>query len=239
MPNYHAANTVMNPTRFPGGLNTCNVTDAMAQLGMLDPSRIQNFFSDFITYTAADWTVTKVGAGTNALTTGAGGWLLITNAAADNDSVFHQLPSPAFSLSANKRAFFKCRFKVSDATQSDIQFGLLSTDTTPFDVTDGIYMLKPDDAATVNVICRKDATTGSISGTAVATLVSDTFVTFGWAYDGKASVEFYFDDVKVYTLDASSTYLPDTLLTPSFGLQNGEAVAKNMTVDYIFAAVER
>jgi hypothetical protein len=41
------------------------------------------------------------------------------------------------------------------------------------------------------------------------------------------------------SLSASSTYLPDTELTVSFGIQNGEAVAKTMTVDYIFAAKER
>ena len=36
-----------------------------------------------------------------------------------------------------------------------------------------------------------------------------------------------------------ATYLPDTELTISFGVQNGEAVAKTMTIDYIFAARER
>ena len=42
------------------------------------------------------------------------------------------------------------------------------------------------------------------------------------------------------SLNASSTYLPDaTNLTVSMTLQNGEAVAKTMTVDYIFAAKQR
>ena len=60
----------------------------------------------------------------------------------------------AFSFTPGKKAFFKCRFKVSDATQSDVVIGLQVIDTTPLDVTDGIYFLKPDDAATVNFVVR-------------------------------------------------------------------------------------
>jgi len=60
-----------------------------------------------------------------------------------------------------------------------------------------------------------------------------------WYYDGKSSVKYFVNDVHKGTLDGSSTYLPDTELTISFGIQNGEAVAKIMTVDYIFAAKER
>ena len=31
----------------------------------------------------------------------------------------------------------------------------------------------------------------------------------------------------------------DEVLTPSFGIQNGEAAAKTMSIDYILAAKER
>lgn len=229
----------MNPTRFPGGINNSVITETTGNLGFPDPTKFHTYFNDFDTYTAGDWVVTETGVATQVLTDGDGGWLLVTNAAADNDASFSQLAIESFALTAGKRAFFKTRFKCSDVTQSDLQFGLLGVDTTPFDVTDGIYMLKADGAATVDIYVRKDATTGSNSATAVATLTNDTFVTFGWAYDGVDVVEFFFNDVKVYTLDGSSTYLPDALLTPSFGVQNGEAVAKNMTLDYIFVAIER
>jgi len=36
-----------------------------------------------------------------------------------------------------------------------------------------------------------------------------------------------------------ASYFPDTTLTVSFALQNGEAVAKTMTVDYVYVAQER
>jgi hypothetical protein len=227
------------PTRFPGGLNTTALPLAMSMMGQLDPSKFHTFFTDFDTYTAADWTVTEVGVATQALTAGDGGLLLVTNAAADNDSSFQQNVVASFLMAAGKKAFFKCRFQVSDATQSDIQMGLIIADTTPMDATDGIYFQKDDGDAQIDVIVRKDATTGSTTETNVATLVAATNTVWAWYFDGVDTVRFYVDDALVATLDGTSTYLPDANLSVSFGLQNGEAVAKTMTVDYIFAAKER
>ena len=52
------------------------------------------YFNDFMTYNSGDWTVTTTEAGTTpaeAITSGAGGQLLLTNAAGDNDLDFLQL----------------------------------------------------------------------------------------------------------------------------------------------------
>jgi hypothetical protein len=38
---------------------------------------------------------------------------------------------------------------------------------------------------------------------------------------------------------AVTDYLPDTDLSLGFGIQNGEAVAKTMTLDYVGVAKER
>ena len=117
--------------------------------------------------------------------------------------------------------------------------GLILTDTTPLDATDGIYFQKDDGDAQLDIYVRKDATTGSTSVSNVATVVSDTFLTVGFEYDGMQTITAFVDNALVARLDASSTYLPDTLLNVSFGVQNGEAVAKTLTLDYIFAAQER
>ncbi|CDO34435.1 hypothetical protein [Novosphingobium sp. KN65.2] len=231
------------PTRFPYGVTNVAKSNPLGQFGMLDPTQWHVYFNDFDTYNAADWTITTTEAGagsaTEALTDIDGGALLITNDSADNDNDFFQKIGESFKMEAGKKAFFKARFKVSDATQSDVVIGLQVTDTTPLDVTDGIYFLKADDAATISVICRKDASTGSTSASAIATLSDDTFVTVAWYYDGKDAVAYYIDDVHLGTLDGSSTYLPDTELTVSFGIQNGAAAAKTMTLDYVFAAKQR
>lgn len=227
-------------TRFPYGLTNVGETDLFADMVQPDPTLFHTYFNDFDTYTAGDWTVTETDSGaTQALTAGDGGLLLITNTAANDDLVALQKNPAAFTFTAGKKTFFRCRFKVSDATQSDIIFGLQVVDSTPLDVTDGIYFLKADGAATVDFICRKNASTGSTSAAAVATMANDTFIELGFYYDGQSKVAYEVNGSVLGSLDASSTYLPDTICTVSFALQNGEAVAKTMTVDYVYVAKER
>lgn len=230
----------MTTTNFPDGVTNAALNSALTDLIMDDPTKVHTYFNDFNDYTGANFVVTSVGSGTQALTAGDGGLLLLTNTAADNDNNFLQKTPAAFAMTAAKKAWFSCRFKVSDATQSDVQLGIIIVDTTPLDATDGIYFIKNDDAATIDIVVRKNATTGSNSKTAIATLVTDTYITLQWYYDGNGRVFYGVNGVLIGSLDASSTYLPDaTNLTMSFGIQNGEAVAKTMTVDYVFAAFER
>lgn len=232
-----------SPTRFTNGLTTVRKATSLGNYGMPDPTGWHTYFNDFDTYVVGDWTITTTEAGagsaTEALADADGGVLLITNDAADNDCDFFQKVGESFLLTAGKRAFFKARFKVSDATQSDFVMGLQVTDTTPLAVTDGIYFQKDDGDTQLDVYCQKDASTGQTSATNIATVADDTYLTVAWAYDGKSELAYFVNDVQLGTLNASSTYLPDTELTVSFGIQNGEAVAKTMSVDYIFASFER
>jgi hypothetical protein len=191
---------------------------------------------DFDYYTAGDWTVTETDAGaTQALTDGDGGLLLITNTAADNDLVALQKKGESFRFASGKELFFEARFKVSDATQSDLAIGLQITDTSPLDVSDGVFFLKADGSTSVSFLVEKN---GTATTTSVATLVSDTFITLGFNYDGGSVLQYCVNGVVTGT--SAVTNLPDDEdLTVSFAIQNGEAVAKTMTVDYIFVAKER
>lgn len=233
----------MPTTRFPNGVTNVGQRSSLGMFGAPDPSKFHTYFNDFDTFVVGDWTITTTEAGagsaTEALTDADGGVLLVTNDAADNDADFFQKVGESFLMEAGKESWFKARFKVSDATQSDFVIGLQVTDTSPLDATDGIYFMKDDGDALLDVYCRKNATTGSTSATGIATVADDTYLTVGWYYDGKSSVKYFVNDVHKGTLDGSSTYLPDTELTVSFGIQNGEAVAKTMSVDYIFASKAR
>lgn len=227
-------------TRFPNGVTNVGDTALFADMAQLDPTKFHQYFDDFDTYTAGDWVVTETQAGaTQALTAGDGGLLLLTNSAADDDIIVMQKTPAAWSFTAGKKTFFRARFKVSDATQSDLVMGLQIVDTTPLDATDGVYFIKADGSTSLSFVCRKNATTGSTSASSVATLANDTYITLGFYYDGESKVFYEVNGSVLGSLDATSAYLPDADCTVSFAIQNGEAVAKTMTVDYVFVAKER
>ena len=228
------------PSRYTSGVSTVLKTSTLGMFGAPDPTKFHIFFDDFDNYVAADWTVTLIGAGgTAALADADGGVLTITTDALDNDQVTLQKVGESFKLEAGKRAWFKTRFKVADATQSDLAIGLQITDTTPLACTDGVWFRKDDGDALIDFIVQKDDTTGKNTSLGVATLVDDTYIVLGWYYDGVSSVEVFVNDAKVATVAATSTYLPDTELTLSMSYANGEAGAIAMSVDYLFAAKER
>jgi hypothetical protein len=194
-----------------------------------------------MTYNSGDFTITTTEAGTGsateALTSGAGGQLLLTNAAGDNDLDFLQLKGESFKLSSSKRAFFEARFKVSDATQSDVVMGLQITDTTPLAVSDGVYFMKDDGDTNLDFHIEKDGTDTTTA--AVTTLADDTFVTVGFFIDPNTSQVSYFIG-EAEPVGVVNTNLPDDEeLTVSFGIQNGEAAAKTMTIDYVNVICER
>ena len=199
------------------------------------------YFNDFMTYNSGDWTITTTedgtGSATEAMTSGAGGQFLITNAAGDNDHDFFNLKGESFKLSSSKRAYFSARFKVSDATQSDFVMGLQITDTSPLAVSDGVFFIKDDGDTNLDFIVEKDST--STDTTAIHTMADDTFVTVAWYIDPISSLVYYSVN-NAEPVGVVNTNLPDDEeLTVSFGIQNGAAAAKTMTIDYITAIVER
>src|SRR5262245_21458064 len=177
----------MPTTHFRNGVSNAAVGSPVYDYGRLDPTSYVEFFDDFLTFDTADWTITKVGTGTQALS-GAmatpGGFLVTTNSAAAPDSVYQQLVGEAFRFTAGKGMWFRIRFKVSDATQSVVMAGLAITDTTPTDATDGIFFLKADEAATVSLIIRKASTSTTV---AAGSLVNDTITDLAFYYDPGAN----------------------------------------------------
>lgn len=226
-------------TRFPNGVNNLNVGDIFNSLLMPDPTLYHLYFEDFDYFTAADWTITEVGVGgTQALTNGNGGLLLVTADVLIADSVAMQKIGSNFLLTVGKKTFFKGRMKLDLANLSRMMLGLVVTDTTPEDATDGIYFIKPSASTNVSIVVRKNATTGSTTAVA-GVLANDTFVDLSWYYDGVDRLYYGFNGTIIGFLDASASFLPDIILTPTIFVGNGEAVPKVGTIDYIFAAQER
>ena len=228
------------PTRFPQGVTTAAPGTALERFILPDVTKAHVWFDDFDKYTAGDWTITTTEAGASSATEAVGnldgGILVITNDAADNDADFFQWAKETFKFETGKKLWFKARLKIDEVIQSDFVLGLQITDTTPLAVSDGVYIMSDDGDANLDCYVTKDST--STTATAAATLTADTYCTLAFYYDGKSAVKFYKDDAPIATL--ATTNLPDDEeLTISFGIQNGEAVAKVLSIDYILVAKER
>ena len=114
--------------------------------------------------------------------------------------------------------------------------GLQITDTTPLDVSDGVYFISVDGSADLLLNVEKD---NSVDATTVATMEDDTFITVTWFVDpDRAGV--YYSINNATPVKVSTAKLPDDEdLTISFGIQNGEAAGNTLTIDYVNMIVER
>ncbi len=207
--------------------------------------------NDFDFYLATDWVITETGSGTRAIAQAVNGILVVTNAGADNDVNSLQARDVASGQVAEhwkwisgKRLYFGCRFKISDATESDLFIGLHLTATVPATTppVDGIYFRKDDGDTHIDCIVRKDDTeTGSLTN--VAQMVSDTYTVLEFYYDGKTlanggQIQFFKDGAPNAAVPL--TNVPDDEeMAISFAHQNGAAAAKVLSLDWIRVIEER
>ena len=180
-------------------------------------------------------TVVEVGAGvsTAVLTNLAGGAMLMTAAANENDGVQIQLDGESFQLNAKYPCYFGIKLQGGDVDQSDFLVGLAITDTTSIvAVSDGAYFRSVDGAATVQFILEKDSVEAS---TTAATMTDATDVTLEWYYDG-ANITAYVNGTQVASVaDSDASFPDDEALTPTIAFLTGEAVANTMTVKWMRA----
>jgi hypothetical protein len=227
----------MATTNYPDGVTNELDYKTLGSYVAPDPTRVFEFFDDFYRFQAADWTVTEDETAAFSIADVAGGALSIVLDGADDDHVYVQaLGEPITLAQANKKAWFKSRFSLDVVDQSDLFVGLYVTDTDPVGgIVDGIYFHKADGAATLNLVIVKDSTATT---TAITTMVASTFVEVGWAYNGVDKLDVFLNGERVAS--PAITNLPnDELLTPSFAVQNGDAAAVTLLLDYILASYER
>lgn len=238
-------------TNYPFGVSNVAESVALGGFPAPDPSKVHMWWNDFDTFThhatnSAEWLSTLVGAGSAALAMEDGGVVLLTCSAADDDSVQIQWKGwgttvvlENFKFDSAKSMWLKARCKISDATESDLLIGLAITDTTLIASlpTDGLFFYKQDGSTTLNFHARKGGTSTTV---AVGTLVTNTYATFGMYYNassGQATV--YFNDVASGQTTTLTNFPNTEEIAASIAVQNGEAVAKNASFDYLFVAKER
>jgi hypothetical protein len=249
----------MTTTNFTNGVTTADVTTTLGSFIAPDPTKAHTFWDDFDAFSSniattpavpGDWTLTTTGSGTALVTDADNGVVLVTNGASDDNNVFCQWcgrsssTSETFKWDATKPMWFKARFQVSDATQSDLIIGLAITDTSPLDASDGIFFLKSDGSASVSLKAVKNSTASTV---AVGTLTDATYYTVGFAWlpngpengAGGPGLYAFFNDVQVGSITSTTNMPDDEELAITFGIQNGEAVAKTMSLDYILCSKVR
>ena len=234
----------MVTTNLPNGVTNAQVDTTLGSYIAPDPTKAHVFFDDFDTFVASGgpWTVTVVDDGTDggevtAVDDADGGVLTLTTNDADDDANYVQFVNETFLFEKGKRLWFKTRFQVDDAEQSDVAIGLYVTDTSPIASapTDGVYFLKPDGDQAISLKVGKDSTYTTVPA---AEMEDDTWITLGFVYDGVDKIDIFVNDQRVAS--APTTNLPDDEeLTVSFAIQAGEAAAKTMLLDYVFVAKER
>lgn len=208
------------------------------------------YFNDFTRptdYDTNDWTLTTTEAGggsaSEAIGNLAGGVLVVTNDAADDDADFFQSTKEVFKFISGKALEFEARFKISDATQSEFIIGLAITDTTPLDATDGIFFIKADGEATFDFKVVKNSSASTLAGDATTapalTVADDTYIKVGFYYDGvDDNIQVFINDQRVGAV-ATTNAPDDEELAITFGVQNGEAVAKILSLDYLRVVEQR
>lgn len=205
----------------------------------VDPLGLSRWFDDFFKFTAGEWTITTTeagaGAATEAITPAANGVLLITNDDADADADYLQ-GAETFKFVSGKQMKFKARWKVSDATDSAAIIGLVITDTTPLANTDGIYFVKPDTDTGLDFVVNKDSTATTQAD--VGVVANDTWIETEFYYDGGTEIDVYVDGALVAAV-AITNAPDDEELAITFGVVNGAAAAKTLSIDYIEVVAER
>jgi hypothetical protein len=229
-----STNPPLQPSNLPGGISTAMKGKPLGNWAYPDPIKWHSYWNDFDTYAAGDWTVTETqGSATQATVSGNGGLLALVNSGTENDinAIRGQtafIPDPA------KGAVFVCRFKVSNATESDVIVGLVDT-FTGFDPAEGLYFVKADGSTSVSLVLEKASTTTTLA--AVATMANDTFIELAWVYTG-TRVEVYVNG-NLVAAQTTLTNLPTAVTGVGMGVANGDGNPRTLTVDYVLASVER
>lgn len=222
-------------THHPNGITNAVLGSVLQTYGALDPFVTHEYSNDFDAFDAAgDWTNTATGSVTNSIVAGDGGWLSLVNSASSADLNSLQLKAATFAIVAGNEAWFKCRFKVSSATNANLIIGLIQTTVTPLTVTDGLYFSKV--AASTQLTCKATASSASTTFN-VATMADNTFLNVGWHFDGNSTINVYLNNSRVGSM--ATTNLPTAALNLTIAESNGTGAAITTTVDYILAATQR
>lgn len=202
---------------------------------------IQN--NDFQAYAAANWDITTTEAGAGSATEAAGdarhGELVITNAAGLNDKDLLQFINEVFKLDvAGKISQFRTRIKSNDVDTTRIHVGLAVNHASNWTNDRVTFVVSPSDGTAGDVYLRTTKDGTDTKSSALATLVDDTYIDLWWWHNGVDSFYIFVNGAFVEAF--ADTNLPDDEeLAITLYVENLEASANSLTVDYYYGELER
>lgn len=192
-----------------------------------------NLANDIATEDPPGWvaTVVEVGAGTTELSgSPTQGFIArVTNAGNENDGGNYQAPGQTFRCVSSMKWYAGMQLTASDATESDLLFGVCITDTTLLGgMTDGVYMECLDGGTGISVVAEKNSTETQTDSLGTMSTSSQIWEMF---WDG-SRLTYYIDGALVATV--SSGNIPDDeALRVSLAWLNGEAAVKTLDIGFL------
>ncbi len=195
-----------------------------------------DLITDQVEATIYRWRQTSNGSGTPlAVQDEHGGVAKSLNGAADNNYYVYESAAEVVKPTSGKQVWFSCEIKVSELGQCDMFIGLAAkiTSGTIFDnIVNGIGFYLIDGSSSIYSLTAAT----SKSATGHSGMSDDTWIKLGFRYDG-VNVYFFIGDTDTFkTIHTGS--IPSTELCVTFGLRNGEADAKSISLRRIFVGMD-
>lgn len=252
-------------TRIPNGVTNAAPWQTMGAAGTPDPSWSHLYHNDFDTFNAADWSFTRVGTGTAALTPNDGGTLTIANTAGAADSTVMQLSVASFLLKQGKAAFFKFAGTLSEVTNNTTFIGLAQAGATSYaTITDGIGILDIPGSSLLNLVSIRGGVATTRSFPVPEVYIAGVPFELGLSVDAQGNLAAFFNPTTgfnpisasasaigqsrgrvaalygiVTPQQATPNVLTQVLLAPFVAFTNATAVTRTLLVDYITVSRER
>lgn len=201
-------------TSFPGGAR-----------GKIRKGRHWTFVTD---EELTEFIATAVNTGTSAISDAvAGGGLLLSGAATTDDSGQNiQLDATPIKLAANESVRMMGRVTLSDATESDLWFGLAVVDTSIIaGISDFVGFRKVDGSAALECVYIRDS--GTAETLAAVTVAANTELTLAFeSYvddSGGGRTAFFVNGKSIGEIVHTTNHLGENFNTPSIAFQSGTA----------------
>lgn len=223
------------PTNFHGGV-AASEDNFWSRFPRPDAVEFAAFFDDFFGSTPVgleNYTLTSTGFVLMNIVDGLGGILEVTNSADDDDVAAFQGRASGFQFIPRKRTWFSIKVAFPEVLELDFVAGLIPTTVDAFNPVSGVWFSKSDGNNQVNFNTSDGVPVTELN---IAQFVNNEFLTLSFYFDG-LDLFVYLNNQTVLIKRAPT--LPAGLMNLTFALKNGEALAKVMRIDYVFAAVER